>query len=84
MPSFESDDKKVSLIQTNAIAYYLANAQLRGQSLEDRAAVLQWLEYGSCEVESAVASWVYPALGLVESTQQNVQRAKNDLKQVFS
>ncbi len=62
----------------------MANEQLRGgSSLEDQAQVWQWLGYGSTTVESAVASWVYPALGLVESTAKNVQRAKDDLKNVF-
>jgi len=83
VPSFESDDKKVHLFEATAIAYYLANDQLRGSSVEDKAKVLQWLSYGSTEVESAVTSWVYPALSLVESSQQNVQRAKEDLKKVF-
>jgi len=84
VPWFESDDKKVHLFESNAIAYYVANDQLRGTTLEDRAAVLQWLSYGSTDVESAVASWVYPVLGLVESTIGNVQRAKEDLKRVFA
>lgn len=84
VPSFQTDDKKVHLVEDNAIAYYVANDQLRGSSLEDKAGVIQWLEYGSTEVTSSVASWVYPALGLAESTQQNVQRAKEDLKQVFT
>jgi len=83
VPSFESDDKKTNLFEANAIAYYLANDQLRGSSLEERAQVLQWLNYGSTEVESAVASWVYPSLSLVESSQQNVQHAREDTKRVF-
>lgn len=84
MPAFESDDKKVHLIETNAIAYYLANDQLRGgNGLEERSRVLQWLNWGSQDVYSAVASWVYPALGLVESTPAHVNAAKNDLKNIF-
>jgi elongation factor 1-gamma len=84
VPSFESTDKKVALFEANAIAYYVANEQLRGgASVEDHAQVLQWVGYGSTVVESAVASWVYPALSLVESTPHNVQRAKDDLKAVF-
>lgn len=69
--------------EANAIAYYVSNDQLRGTSLEDCARVLQWLTYGSTDVASAVASWVYPALSLVESTPQLVQRAQEDLKTVF-
>lgn len=84
VPSFESEDKKFQLFDANAIAYYVSNDQFRGVSLEERAQVVQWLNYGSTEVESAVASWVYPALSLVESTPQNVQKAKEDLKLVFN
>lgn len=83
VPSFETNDKKVHLIETNAIAYYVANDQLRGVSVEDRARVLQWLNWGSNDVASAVASWVYPSLSLVESTAQAVAQAKSDLKKIF-
>lgn len=83
VPSFESSDKKTTLFEANSIAYYVANDQLRGVTVEEKAQVLQWINYGSTEVESAVASWVYPALSLVESTPQFVQRAKEDLKTVF-
>lgn len=72
------------MIETNAIAYYLANEQLRGgSSVEDRSRVLQWLNWGSQDVYSAVASWVYPALSLVDSTPAQVNAAKNDLKNIF-
>lgn len=85
VPAFESDDKKVHLIETNAIAYYLSSEQLRGaaSNLEDRSRILQWLNWGSQDVYSAVASWVYPSLALVESTQANVNAAKSELKNIF-
>jgi elongation factor 1-gamma len=83
VPAFESEDKKVRLHEANAIAYYVANDQLRGNSVEERAQVLQWLNYGSTEIASAVASWVFPALSLVESTDKNVQRARDDLAREF-
>lgn len=83
VPYFESDDKKTRLTEANSIAYYVANDQLRGVSLEDRAQVLQWVNYGSSTVESAVASWVYPSLSLVESCPAGIQKAKSDLNQVF-
>lgn len=84
VPAFESDDKKVHLIETNAIAYYLASDQLRGgSSIEERSRILQWLNWGSQDVYSSVASWVYPALCLVESTPAHVARAKDELKNVF-
>jgi len=59
----------------------LANEQLRGGSCPvQRAQVLQWLEYGSVTVQSAVASWVYPALSLVEQCDKSMQQAKSELK----
>ncbi len=79
VPAFETDDKKTRLHEANAIAYFVANDQLRGNTLEERTQVVQWVNYGSTEVASAVASWVYPALSLVESTAANVQRAREDL-----
>lgn len=85
VPAFETQDKKTRLFEANSIAFYVANDQLRGgSSLEERAQVVQWMNYGSTELASAVASWVYPALSLVESTQQLVQRAKEDLKKEFT
>ena len=83
VPFFESDDKKVSFFEANAIAYYLTNDQFRGVSVEDRTRVYQWLSYAGTQVESAVTSWVYAALGLVDSTPAYVARAKEELKKVF-
>jgi len=83
VPSFESSDKKTQLFESTSIAYYVANDQLRGTTLEDKAQVLQWVNYGNETVASAVASWVYPALSLVQSTPELVQKAKEDVKQVF-
>ena len=56
---------------------------MRGTSVETVSQVLQWLNYGATEVESAVASWVYPALSLVESAPHNVSKAKDDLRHIF-
>lgn len=84
VPYFETEDKKVHLMETNAIAYFLANDQLRGSTAEHTSQVLQWVNYGSQDVYSAVASWVFPALSLVESTPQNITRAKDDLRRVFA
>lgn len=84
VPAFESEDKKTKLFEACSIAYFVANDQLRGTTHEDRTSVIQWVNYGSNDVASAVSSWVFPALSLVESTPQNVQRAKDDLRRVFA
>jgi len=84
VPSFESEDKKFSLFDANAIAYFLSSEQMRGTSAEDRALVLQWLNYGTESVVPAVAGWVYPSLSLVESCPAGLAKAKSDMRQVFS
>jgi elongation factor 1-gamma len=84
VPAFETQDKRVRLFEANSIAYYVSNEQLRGgSSHEGRTQVVQWVNFGSLDLASAVASWVYPALSLVESTPQNVQRAQEDLRKLF-
>jgi elongation factor 1-gamma len=84
VPSFVSEDKKINLFEANAICFLLANEQLRGGSTPaQQAQVLQWLEYGSVTVQSAVASWVFPALSLVEHCDKTVQSAKQELKQAL-
>lgn len=83
VPSFKSEDNKFQLFDGIAIAYYVSNDQFRGVSLEERSQVIQWLNYGSNDVISAVASWVYPVMGLVESTPLNIQRARDDLNDVY-
>jgi len=84
VPAFESEDKKIKLYEANAISFFLANEQLRGGKCPvQQAQVLQWLEYGSVTVQSAVASWVYPALSLVEHCDKTLQQAKHELKQVL-
>jgi elongation factor 1-gamma len=84
VPSYESDDKKYSLFDANAIAYYIASEEMRGKSAEDRALVLQWLSYGGETVVPAVAAWVYPSLSLYETCGPAMVKAKNDLRQVFA
>lgn len=83
VPAFESADKKFNLADANAIAYYVANDQMRGTTNELKAEVLQWLNYGSESVISAVAAWVYPSLSLVESCPAGLKKAQSDLRQVF-
>ncbi len=72
------------MFESNSIAYYVANDQLRGDSAEKRAEVLQWLDYGNADVQSASASWVFPLLGLVEYHKNEVEKAKSDVKNILN
>jgi elongation factor 1-gamma len=79
VPNFVSTDKKVKLFEDVAIAYYVASDEMRGKTVEERATVLQWLAYGSNELQSAVASVVYPALSLVAHDHVDSAHAQADL-----
>lgn len=68
------------LFESNAIAYYLSNDQLRGKSDLVRAEVIQWLSFADNELMPAIASWVFPSLGIVQVDKQVVENGKNDLK----
>lgn len=69
MPAFESNDGKY-LTDSNAIAYYVANQQLRGNSEYEKAQVLQWLGFADNEALPAVCSWVFPILGIMQFNKQ--------------
>ncbi|KAI8052287.1 hypothetical protein BDF22DRAFT_687469 [Syncephalis plumigaleata] len=64
VPAFEND--KVSLFESNAIAYYVAsqgNSKLLGTTAEETAQVVQWLFYTTNQLEDHVSNWIYPILG---------------------
>lgn len=82
VPAFESTN--FSLSDANAIAYYVANDQLRGATSEHRAEVLQWLGYGGEHVVPAVAGWVYPSLSLVETCPAGLKKAESMMREVFA
>lgn len=66
MPAFESSDGKY-LQDSNAIAYYVANEQLRGKSEYDRAQILQWIGFAEGEILPAGCAWVFPVLGIIRN-----------------
>ncbi|KAL4705782.1 hypothetical protein ACJJTC_016376 [Scirpophaga incertulas] len=81
VPAYESTDGKVLLTESNAIAYYVANEQLRGgaSGSVEAARVLQWASWADAELLPAACAWVFPHLGIMQYNKQNVERAKNDL-----
>jgi len=83
VPCFESDDKKFNLIDSNAIAYYVASEEMRGTTAEAKAQVLQWISYGASSVITPVANWVYPTLSLVESCQPGMAKAQSEVRSVM-
>jgi elongation factor 1-gamma len=58
------------LIESNAIAYYLSNDQLKGKTALDQALVIQWLSFADNEILPPTYTWVLPALGAIQPNKQ--------------
>lgn len=79
VPAFESDDGRVRLTESNAIAWYVADEALRGAGPEAAAGVWQWASWADGEVLPAAAGWVFPYLGVMPHRPAAVTRARQDL-----
>lgn len=79
VPAFETADGKF-LTESNAIAYYVANEQLRGKTDLEKAEVLSFLSLADNELLPAVHGWVFAVMGIIQFQKNNVERAKQDLK----
>lgn len=82
VPAFESGD--LHLTESNAIAYYVSNEQLRGGScLINQALVHQWLNFADSDILPAACTWVYPCLGIMQFNKTSTERAKEDVKKAL-
>jgi elongation factor 1-gamma len=82
VPAYEND-AGVYLFESNAIAHFLSNEQLRGKTLAEQSQVLQWIEYGEREINPTSATLVYPSMGIMQFNKQNHERAKDELKHIL-
>merc|ERR1711993_105189 len=83
VPAFESDDG-LCLFESNAIAYYVANDQLRGgKDPVARAQVVQWMSMADSDILPAACTWVFPTMGIMQFNKNATERAKEDLKGVM-
>ena len=64
------ETKEGNLFESNAIAYYVSNDQLRGKNVLEQSQVIQWLSFADNEVVPAVSSWVFPVVGIVNFNKQ--------------
>ncbi|XP_055903321.1 elongation factor 1-gamma [Eupeodes corollae] len=76
VPAFETSDGKV-LSESNAIAYFLANQQLRGSNEYLQALVQQWINFADNEIVPASCAWVFPLLGIMPMAKNST--AKDDV-----
>lgn len=79
VPAYETKDGKY-LSESNAIAYFVANEQLRGKSDWEKAQVLQWVNFADSEVLPYSSAWVFPLLGIMPYNKNTVERAREDVK----
>lgn len=82
VPAFE-DSKGVKLFESNAIAYYVANEQLRGSNATDASYVRMWMDFADHEILPASCTWVFPCMGIMQYNKQNTERAKEEVKKVL-
>merc|ERR1711990_85084 len=80
VPAFEGADG-LCLTESNAIAYYVANDELRGGSdAAARAQVVQWMCMADNEILPASCTWVFPTMGIMQFNKNATDRAKEDIK----
>merc|ERR1712142_148803 len=80
VPAFEGSDGTI-LTESNAIAYYVANDELRGGSdAAARAQVVQWMCMADNEILPASCTWVFPTMGIMQYNKTATERAKEDIK----
>ncbi|XP_015511533.1 elongation factor 1-gamma [Neodiprion pinetum] len=83
VPAFETADGKY-ITESNAIAYYVANEQLRGKTDIERAEIVQWFGFADSEILPASCAWVFPLLGLMQYNKQTIEHAKDDVKKALT
>jgi len=83
VPAYETSDGKC-LSESNAIAYYVANEQLRGKTDLEKAQVLQWVSFADSEILPSSCAWVFPLLGILPYNKRTEERAKEDVKQALN
>merc|ERR1712142_807943 len=80
VPAFEGVDG-LCLTESNAIAYCVANDELRGGSdAAARAQVVQWMGMADNEILPAACTWVFPTMGIMQFNKNATERAKEDVK----
>lgn len=83
VPAYEND-AGVYLFEANAIAYFLSNDQLRGQTPVEQSQVFQWIEYSDREIAPVSQTLVYPCMGILQFNKNQNEHAKSELKKILN
>ncbi|KAK7821681.1 hypothetical protein U0070_003722 [Myodes glareolus] len=81
VPAFEGDDG-FCVFESNAIAYYVSNEDLRGSTPEAAAQMVQWVSFADSDIVPPASTWVFPTLGIMHHNKQATENAKEE-KQVL-
>jgi len=83
VPAFETKDGHC-LYETDAIALFVANAQLRGSSAIDAALVQQYISFSNNEITPSACTWTFPCLGFKQYNKAETAAAQEHLKKCFT
>ncbi|XP_060613855.2 elongation factor 1-gamma [Anolis sagrei] len=83
VPAFEGDDG-FCVFESNAIAHYVSNEELRGATKEAAAQVLQWVSFADSDIVPPASTWVFPTLGIMHYNKQATESAKDEVKRILS
>lgn len=75
VPAFKSSCGKL-LTESNAIAYYVANDQLRGKNEYDTARILQWVNIADSEITPSMTAWAFDNMGIKKAKKEELEHAK--------
>uniref|UniRef100_A0A5F9DBU9 Elongation factor 1-gamma n=1 Tax=Oryctolagus cuniculus TaxID=9986 RepID=A0A5F9DBU9_RABIT len=82
VPAFEGDDG-FCVFESNAIAYYVSNEELRGSTPESAAQVVQWVSFADSDIVPPASTWVFPTLGIMHHNKQATENAKEEVKRIL-
>ncbi|MBZ3889126.1 Elongation factor 1-gamma [Sciurus carolinensis] len=84
-PAFEGDDG-FCVFESNAIAYYVSNEELRGGTPEAAGQVVQWVSFADSDIVPPASTWVFPTLGIMHHNKQATENARilcEEVKQIL-
>ncbi|XP_020823908.1 elongation factor 1-gamma [Phascolarctos cinereus] len=82
VPAFEGDDG-FCVFESNAIAHYVSNDDLRGATPEAAAQVIQWVSFADSDIVPPASTWVFPTLGIMHHNKQATENAKEEVRRVL-
>jgi elongation factor 1-gamma len=83
VPAFESKEGQC-LYETDAIAQFVSNQQLRGKTPIDQALVQQYVAFSNNEITPSACTWTFPCLGFKQYNKADTSAAQEHLKKIFA